>query len=581
MQEIFINPRNRKNPKKWSLDYNHFTILSKYIYDYKSLVNYMKVCTRTSGALNMKKNLSVNIAYPEDWWKLQTQVIYTDREISYPYFMKGIDNKEYFGTHSSFHSYLKGSMYLLCKDVTGDDINLLFIDAYLPNEMIQVIASYAVSSAQMTLFRCYMNISASMVDIKKTDIMALYDNAWYKHIERDSLISYEKHIDGIKSIIIKVDIPSIFDEIANASFSKTLYDRFVETPIREGKHIYLLNGIKLPLYDDRWNVGLSVLKYTTEAISFHAKTRLCGISIDKIEVDTKVLQMSSGIRDLIDRCYIIKDTMVVLLKMYDYDGLDNNRCTFTFAYLPNALYNAFMFDSYNDIEPLSDDYVHIKGTDIIVSRISEERRLYMILKQTITFDFDIDKYFMLKGSRFITDISIHIFDRDRYLADNKRASTFFQAGKANTRVSFLGLKYGYYADDRCLDNTRYAVDFFTGIDSTFRAIQHDYGYSICNIKDIRYDNIIRDHVNINRGRFIVSERIPQEWMSEQIEDTMLFKSTYYGYMTYKDCINSGIEWLAELVRRYATKENNFVLYYLLNGDKNFVKECKDKADLFK
>ena len=112
-ERVCMAPRDKVDEQKWSLGYDHYALISKYIYDYKTAVNFVKVCSRTSGLFHMHKNLGVNIKDMSDWPKMQTHVIYTDREEGIPFFNKDV-NKCLFGTYHSFRTYFNINPLFSC-----------------------------------------------------------------------------------------------------------------------------------------------------------------------------------------------------------------------------------------------------------------------------------------------------------------------------------------------------------------------------------------------------------------------------------------------------------------------------------
>lgn len=296
----FINPRD-KVYDKWSLDYNHYAIISKYIYDNETLVNLTKVCTRASAPFNMNKNLSVNIVYPEDWYKLYTHVIYTDRKEGIVDFINGASRKEYAGTKQSFYNYFSG---LLCIKVTFkngvSDISPVFSTVYLPKQILDLLLQFMQKfknvniAYELSIFHIFKDFCKRKL-LSVHQLIDMYDKASMKMTQRNDL---EKMLNiQNKGIVFCIKVNKLLCAILSLIlYIKDMFDLKGVNVFKRGNLKYVdIDGISFPLVEhyhstiDGCDMLSEVINNISPVCTLSTSTSLCAIDINMIKLIVKYL----------------------------------------------------------------------------------------------------------------------------------------------------------------------------------------------------------------------------------------------------------------------------------------------------
>ena len=581
IQQVFNNPRNRVNPDKWTLGYDHYATISKYIYDYKSLINFMRVCTRTTAPLNLHENLSVNILDVNDWKKIQTHTIHTDLPNGRPLFMENVEYKKFTGNFRSFIKYIDAAIYISCTPLGEDEcFNLVSCVKILPLELLEVVRCYIVISSK-NIIRLTKNSSCYKY-VDKNTMMEIYKRSPIKALTFESLTN---NIDKMK--FFTCNLSTIIQQVVCFNIKCQFYDRFYANIKREGKDVFELNKIIFPLYNVPFNDYVSkplesIIKVSTRKRYYRTKTALCDIGLNLLREITELLKDDGNEIVMKRDCFVTHENNFTVFKMVCYNEKDDRKYrNFIVAFLPRGYYISTLFNHYYDLEPINNSCVWVKNTNVIISICGSKEYLYDLALNAIMVDrsdFDDMEYF--SKYRFITDIVVYYIDKDKYLKENKGNEMFFDINFDYNSTDFLSLKYKYTVDSNKMDFDFYEIEKDDNIFWKTRSLQHELGLEIQDIKTLKYSEDILDYFEIFYDRFIIKVEVPEDWSNVPLSDDILCTSTKKGILTYVECLNSGSEEILKKVhfQTYESENGNFLLYFLTTNDRDFLNEIVMEED---
>lgn len=571
IDNIFIKPRDRIDPKPWSLGYNHYAIISKYIYSDRDLAALTMVCTRSTAPFNLHQNLSVNVRYPSDWWKINTHVIYTDRDIPYAHFIQDA-TKMYKGSMYSFYKYLDASIYIMVKRIDKTyDTKVLFYDRPFPTELISIIDAYLKAYN----YRLYVSITSTDVTVKDIDRDKLYDmyaTAQKKVISITQLEEVCVSLDDKDTNIIAVKIADIITDILYDG--KDIMIGTTKVFDKGDDSTVTINGIHFPAFKGHGYINElkdmavvnEIIPLCTHRDSFFPTTSLCGISADVLRQDTIHYELEDKTDVLYNKNLRIMKRKVVVFSMWCYKpvGEEVHSHHFYVVYLPIPLYNIIVLNHLKQVDPINDKYVYVKGTNVIISRFGKEECMYDMLSNTLKLDCNMDTdYESIKGTRFIDYIEVMDTDELDFTGTNNRKIDIYE-GMYDDKISMLNAKYGYVLSRKYLDFYNFTVRAMPDMD-VIKEISGIDWIGTLPIDSLVYDTAITTFFRVFNGGCAISTSISSRWSEGEVDDNTECMYTKDGVKTYSQCLleERYYSLLSSLIK------DDFVLYYLIFGNNDF------------
>lgn len=574
LDQIFIKPRERVY-EKWTLGYDHYALLSKYIYDYTTLINFVKVCTRTTAPFNMHMNLGVNIEYPEDWKKLQTHVIHTDREIHYPFFAD-VKTKKFDGTLKSFRDYLDSYVYVVLEKLNrGTNVKILFYDKFFPKELITLFNRYIIAFYNR-IYSCYIsnkmfNIRRNThVNLKKFDLLLHYDLCGYAMVSRDDIkvqISEVLKCDDKSKVVHHIKLYEIMNSIV---------EDIAYTDVNNSALV--LCNITLPLRTSHFNLQdvdfgklNDIVKHSRVLFEAHSKCTLCDISFDNILYDVKNKVKQSD--------YLLEKGLA-LNSTRDYDNVsfcvanlicfsNTTRHDFKVIVLCQRLYMYVTWRDNLSLEPIGEYACYYKGTNIIVTYCKINSYLFEVIEDIKLLDKRIcpeheiscDKYgdqhnddIKLK-TRFVTDLYVNQVAIEDFNKENEESLNDF-----SKLISFITLKYNYILKN----NTSMNCTVNDNICKLYQEnVRNNLMEGTYDIKDMFIDDYIKDCFDVFNNMLIISNKIDCEWYNDKLNDDDVLLYINGEIHTVNECIDS------EYVKRLV-KQGNPLVKYIVTKDNKFM-----------
>lgn len=571
LERVFIKPRDRQY-EKWTLSYDHYALLSKYIYDYKTLINFVRVCTRTTAPFNMHCNLGVNIKYPEDWSKLHTHVIHTDRKIEYPFFIDA-KIKKYDGSLKSFGKYLDSGIYVVLEKLArGANLKVLFYEKFFPKELITLVNSYIIAFYNRIHKCCtgnqfYNTRKKTCIDVNKVDLLLQYDTCGYAVVSRDDIKvviadAMKDKGKNVHRLLVSDIMSSIIEDISYIDTDhNTLKVRDINLPLRT-------TNMDLQSVD----LGRLANIVTGSRILFerHSKCTICGISTDNIMYETKskitqpkyLLESGLAMNNNFDKDH----ASLCIANMACFSN--STRRDFIVVSLCRPLYMYVAKRDVEYLEPIGEYSCYYKGTNIIVTYCRIRSYLFEVVEDIKLLDRRMpkehespyDSYgderndLVKMKSRFITDLYVNRIDVDKFNVDHDTDLSSF-----SVLLPFITLKYNCMVKSvtsrNCIIN-----------DTTTRLLQEktraDLLERTYDVNDIAIDDYIMDCFDVFHEVLIVSCDIDDEWYKNGCDDDVF---VYIQGKVYPvtECMDS--EYVKKLVnignplvKYIVTKDNKFM-----------------------
>lgn len=544
LDDLFICPRKRKC-QKWTLGYDHYSLLSKYIYDYHTLVNFIKVCTRTTAPFNLPSNLGVNIEDPNDWKKLNKHLIHTDRTVYNPFFIQGVE-KAFTGSYLSFRQYLTSTVYILfAKERSDLPVTLVYGDKVFPTELIDIINSGLEQSKEIF----YKETRFCQIEDHIAIYKRKYDKAPFKAISWERL---EELTKGKNVYARSLDLYDLFRHIFSY-VQKQIYDDKV-----------VIGGISFPRCHMTVNLDIVYPDGTTNGkiATVIRKSRLCferhSVSpccdIDLIEL-SHIIYTDKGTTykcGFVFSWLPIKVVEIVVVNLVAYNH--NHRDDFTVVVMDRRLYNSIIARDSSFIEPINNRYSYYKNTNVIISYLGGNMILDTLLEEIKS----LDSKFSDSKSRFITDLYIYQTDLD-HIGEVIDGFT----GECTYVMPLLGLKYNYIerkSDYKYYVSTIQEEIFYEHIRDLFKVKVED-------IKTLKIDdNITRQFVIFNDDAIIACDILkPSPKDNDKLDKAVAFY-TDDGIIYYTECIGTKYDYLIQK----SIGEGNYILEYLINGNESHI-----------
>lgn len=615
----FVNPRD-KVYDKWSLGYDHYAIISKYIYDERSLANFTKVCTRTSAPFNMNMNLSVNIKHPEDWSKLYTHVIYTDRESGISDFITGATRREYFGTKLSFYNHFNGLLCIKVNFKAGVSyIAPVFSTVYLPIQILSLLLQFmhrfsTVNIAyDLSMFRIFKDFCKRKL-LSVHQLLGMYDRAPMKMSQRSDL---EKMLNiQNRGVIFCVKVNKLLCAVLSLVLNiKDIFNLKNVTLFNRGNTSYVdLDGISFPTVASDKSVvdDCSILSEITHNITpvctIESSTLLCGIDInmvklivkymDKLALEKSQLEQVNNFYEnyrfkrmnrinspilMNDLLYKLNEYKKVI--MFDMESFNENyRDKFHVVLLPTEQMNNFILKNKDDIDPINDKYLYVKGTNIIVGYITVDKAtkyvdIFECFNSVLNLDCITSKQITCnKWKRYITKIAIYdVINEHKIYVDGRYIDIDDEIVRLERKISLLCLKYGYMIDIGHMRQYDHALSF-QDIERETRVISTRYSSAyVKSITELVYEPLFLRQFTMFYGSCIIKMGFPNNWIGRVYGDDVLYISTPRGFINYRECYRSEDATVQQCLK--CNINSNFVLYYLVTGDFKFINYGIDTDDM--
>lgn len=609
MEQIFKKPRPKKDIQKWTLGYDHYALISKYIYDPVSLYRFTRVCTRTSAPFNMLQNLSTNIVDYGDFPNIRTHVIYTDRNRGVSDFMAGVSRKMYFGTRQSFRAYFKGILCIKITLPTEDEepgkiihhpVIPVFATVHVPEPFIRLVVDFlnacpGLWTDNMIEADCNMHSTFERYIKKKIRykcdtkaIMELYDSSPIKMSEQGDL-------DSCFLIFIKLD-KIITSVVSSAVYMKNLVKAdYITTLKREGKQLISIGGIEIPAqciditdrdFSYRIDPLMPIFNSADLWSSLNSCTPLCGLDMDMVEV----MRRYAG--NAFDSTKKLKKNEIAVFKLESYDGVFNvsekgvHRDVFYVILLPRLQMNYFIANNLDRIEPINSMFSHVKGTHVVVGYMTYETGSdYAWLADNFEIARNFDTHYgancgrrsgwnVKKDRRFVTGVDIYRMGMENKVVING-IITEIDEDMASTRkrMSVLYMKYGYFIGNdfvRCLQT---GVDMRSVVRYT-RELAERRGFTMRDIKTMAHDAAVMRQFVLYSDSCLIRADFPTEWLGRTFDDDAAYIQTPLGLLTYRQCKTSRDTRVTDIL--IECMNMNEILFYLVTGRK---KERYEKVDI--
>lgn len=543
LDDLFIYPRKRKC-QKWTLGYDHYALLSKYIYDYHTLVNFIRVCTRTTAPFNLPSNLGVNIEDPNDWKKLNKHMIHTDRTVYNPFFIQGVE-KAFTGSYLSFRQYLTSTVYIMFAKGKSDlTVSLIYGNKVFPTELIDIIANGLEQSKEI-----FYKKPCCKTEHKIAIYKYKYDKAPFKAISWERLEEMSK---GKRVSAISLDMYDLFRHIFNR-VQKQIYDDKVVVGGISFPRCHMSVNLDIVYPDGTTNGKIStVIRKSRLCFERHSVSPCC--DIDLIEL-SHTIYTDKGTTY---RCGFVfgwvpnREVEIVVVNLVAYNH--NRRDDFTVVVMDRRLYNSIIARDSSFIEPINNRYSYYKNTNVIISYLGGNMILDTLLEEIKS----LDSKFSDSKSRFITDLYIYQTDLD-HIGEVIDGFT----GECTYVMPLLGLKYNYI--ERKSDYKYYVSSIQEEI--FYEHIRDLFKVKVEDIKTLKIDdNITRHFVIFNDDAIIACDILkPSPKDNGKLDKAVAFY-TDDGIIYYTECIGTKYDYLIQK----SIGEGNYILEYLINGNESHI-----------
>lgn len=518
-----IECRPRQTEHKWTLGFNEYSMITRYINDVNSCVNFKRVCTRTNCMFNLPSNLGINVHDPTNWCKLQTHIIHTDIDIGITDFIEGAIHR-LAGNHLSFYKYFSRDM-LLYKGEFSTYYTILCINGFFPTDIIKLVRSYIKYKGKD--LKRYMR---SRVDTCSEDTERLLG----KYTPDTSV----KYVDDkkIRCCLKKARLNSstaliecTLYNMMQAIFSDTAFMEQTavvrEVPNFRYERYIQLNNVDIPVYkrDDSYTTTValnSIFRCAQPVWSAAVKTciedlTLCNYNFEYIG------QNDNSIGDLLKA----PANAVVVVQIESFiDKSDNHaaigkstteipRGTYTVVFLPTLLYNYVQVRHYGIVDPVANDCYYIKDTSTICSfnTASVDMRGIVSLNRLIKLATCIEGVTSRWIKRFVVGVDLYTVP-DPEAAIDKGFCTRYINYQPNC---LLSMKYGYKVPTRSSStDTTYMADIYKlerqpitdlVIQAPLSKIIMPFGFK-CVVKAKIINDVfsIKEHVVVDSDMYIYS-----------------------------------------------------------------------------
>lgn len=444
-----IDTRDRQDDeKKWTLGYNDYMIISSYLPDTISRINFTRVCTRTRGAFIRPSNLGVNITDSSYWEMLTTHIIHTDMEPGINRFLPTAKFKRLAGNHMSLETYLDQDIIIFKKKYS--EPRLVSIEGNLPEEIIDLVHKYMAYKEEDLHCGWYID---TISESARKDIIELYNRSRQFVGPRlfNAYITLSQWRDD--GDVYKHNVYRMIRKMLN---DKTFMDMVSEertiTRSYNTEHYITINNIDFPVYshvDDYVDVEMlaPVFRSSTKIMSGRIK-----LPLESLEQTVQGQKMSEECIDLYNNHFLTNDnaifvTMVVSCHINTDRTTGENsyvKTEYTVVSLPLLLFNFFQVAYPELIDPFTESFYYIKGTSVLCTYTHTDYNAVDITRFDPFYEMTTSSVYP-ESLRF-RHLKKYIVGVDVYRLDNIMAvipSDFDTEHISNRVLELLGLKYNY------------------------------------------------------------------------------------------------------------------------------------------
>ena len=579
-ERVCMAPRDKVDEQKWSLGYDHYALISKYIYDYKTAVNFVKVCSRTSGLFHMHKNLGVNIKDMSDWPKMQTHVIYTDREEGIPFFNKDV-NKCLFGTYHSFRTYFNNNVFFYYHFSLKKFI-VLFSERIFPVEFIDIITAFIKvlqdningHDNEKTVFSIGNGKHIKFANETRMHFYADRIKINFLMVHQNVYRSCMKAAHENKGLILAIKMYKIISAVITG-YIKPLSDMFFKIDNTYSTKVTLC-GVQLPYihntytgYEDD-SILEGIFKAAKKIDSIYSVTTACPLSVSTV----KRMYEQNRLHD------IDIDKTILVLKVESYAS--GYKKQFNMVYLPKAYFNHIIIRCSDMIVPINLTTYYIKGTSDIISTLenriiefyeAEDSRMikfHNVVEHTLSSDSRF--YFSFcqkyKSMRFISAIEVYSIDGSSYMAGSTTKKIEYAKELAKEDLSLLALKYGYKTE-YCSGSYEegFIYDDKCTVTKEVGVLMAVYGFEKKDIRSIVYDKHITHDFCMYGGDYILKvDSLPRGDYAQTDYDypeDMMYFYVDGTFMTLAEVLEKGDAKMIKTIED--TREQDHLLEFIISG----------------
>lgn len=443
-----IECRSRKVEYKWTLGFNEYSLITRYINDIKSCVNFKRVCTRTNCMFNLPSNMGLNVYDPDDWKKLQTHIIHTDIEMGITDFIDNMNHK-LTGNHLSFYKYFNKEILLYIGGYSSH-YTLLYIGGVFPSGIVKLIKDYIKYKGSKLYCGIFSNLDMNSID--KDKLMEKF-NSGTKFITNEKFGLYIKSAKrDYKNKLIKYNVYNMLQNIFSDIDFINGYVSLKEIPNFVYENYISFNTIDIPICDVNSDyidsyVLEKIFKCSKLIRSFTAKTCIEDVSLMRYNFEFPE-NLDSNIDDAVKHpdtsIFVIQvESFIDKVEYHKTIGKDDkiNRGRYTVIFLPTLLYNYIQVRYYDLVEPITVEYYYIKDTNIICgfNKVDSYTKDRVNLKHLIDCAKDIEGINCNYIKRFVVDVSVFTIIDQFAAIDKDFPIDHIKYGPS----SLLKLKYGY------------------------------------------------------------------------------------------------------------------------------------------